>query len=806
MKDRLVAALRASVFVITTLLVVVSLLRLYECYAIASRINSYKVIPVGIFYDIATALSFSAIVLIPINLILYWSPRIGYALLVGICSLYIGASFGLIHYFSITLLPLGADFFGYTWNDIKTTVSSSGGLSPIPVILLIFFIGLFITLCYLPARQKVQNKVPVSASLVIVCLMFLTLLSGVRATSDSYKTDLEYYTILNKTDFFLQKSSQYFKGSLINDFSSPGYPFLHPLKSDSSLDEYFNLKDSLPNIVFILVEGLGRDFTCEDALYGGFTPFLDSLAGKSLFWKNALSNAGRTFGVLPSVLGSLPYGKKGFMSYGNRMPEHHTIISLLKPYGYASHFFYGGNPNFDNQDIFLERQGINYILDETKFPARYSKVNPNHDGFSWGYPDRDVFNRSLEIISEKKAPRIDIYLTLSTHEPFRVPENSFKALFDLKVKSRDSTQQKTYTEYRNIFECLLYTDDVLKEYFAKAANLPDYNNTIFVITGDHRLIPVPAGNKLSRFHVPLLIYSPMLKKAETFRNIIAHSDVTPAILNLLRGKYNIELPHRVAFISSSPMANRDFSSSLDLALIRNKNETLDYVEGKYMLSENRLFEITPTLDLEPVVNEVKRQQLTEKLNIFKEISLFACEQNQLIKATNGPASNVFTFTNEEESYLNTLQAEKLGSDVLYRQARALAVEKKYTECRALARFVLNKSPNYHDARILLARTFAWDGHYDTARYFLKQVLGRSPNYEDGLMASIDVEYWSGNHEQALSISQGISLENVSTELTARKARSLFMMGKKEEAKKMLMQILKTNPEHPLSLDLLAKLQ
>jgi hypothetical protein len=39
--------------------------------------------------------------------------------------------------------------------------------------------------------------------------------------------------------------------------------------------------------------------------------YLDSLIPKSLYWENFVSN-GRTFGALPSILGSLPYGEKDF--------------------------------------------------------------------------------------------------------------------------------------------------------------------------------------------------------------------------------------------------------------------------------------------------------------------------------------------------------------------------------------------------------------------------------------------------------------------------------------------------------------
>ncbi len=805
-KVQLISAIRSFAFVITIFLVVILLLRFYEWYSIGERLDfTYKVFA-GMLYDVLAAFLFGAIIFAPVVLIFLWRPRIGYWLLVALCSLYIITSFSLIQYFSVTLIPLGADFFGYTWNDITTTVSASGGLNAIAMALPVLLIILFIIASDLVTRFKLRDKIPFAFSLLIVLVMLLVGLMGQRASSDAFESDLEYYSYLNKTDFFIHRTFIHFNGVQSEDSSFPRYPFLHTMKKDNSLNTFFNLKDSLPNIVFILIEGLGRDFTCADASYGGFTPFLDSLSQQSLYWKNSLSNAGRTFGVLPSILGSLPYGKNGFMSYGAKMPAHNTLISLLKLSGYTSHFFYGGNANFDNQDIFLEAQGVNYILDETKFPSSYSKMVANSEGFSWGYPDRAVFNRSLEILGKRNAsPRIDIYLTLSTHEPFRVPEDFYKELFDVKLNSIEPGKQKKYIEYRSIFECLLYTDNALKEYFARVASLPGYDNTIFIITGDHRLIPVPADNKLSRFHVPLIIYSPLLKKAETFSNITTHADVTPAILNLLHSKYQIKLPDSVSFISSSEMVSKDFSSSLDLGLIRNKNETMDYIEGKFMLSENRLYEITPTLDLEPIHDDKKLHQLSEKLKAFNGKSLFACERNQLIKETNVGSPNVFKFTKDEEDFFNANEVEKSDADRLFVQARDLAFEKKYSESRALARYILNNSPNYHDARILLARTFAWEGNYDTARYFLRQVLERSPRYEDALMASIDVAYWSDNHEEAYSLCLTIADTLVSVDLTARKARSFFLVGKKKEAREMLQQILKTSPDHQLSRDLLAKL-
>src|SRR5207244_551693 len=80
-------------------------------------------------------------------------------------------------------------------------------------------------------------------------------------------------------------------------------------------------------VVFLGVEGLGRAFSGPNAYLGSFTPFLDELAGQSLYFENFLASQGRTFASLPSILGSLPFAEQGFNSFGSRMPKSLTLLS-----------------------------------------------------------------------------------------------------------------------------------------------------------------------------------------------------------------------------------------------------------------------------------------------------------------------------------------------------------------------------------------------------------------------------------------------------------------------------------------------
>ncbi len=123
--------------------------------------------------------------------------------------------------------------------------------------------------------------------------------------------------------------------------------------------EFFTVDSTRPpNLVFILVEGLGKAFSGPNAYLGSFTPFLDELAGKSLYWENFLASQGRTFAALPSILASLPFAEQGFNELGKRMPRHLSLMSILKHNGYRLKFYIGGDPDFDNERLFLQQQGV----------------------------------------------------------------------------------------------------------------------------------------------------------------------------------------------------------------------------------------------------------------------------------------------------------------------------------------------------------------------------------------------------------------------------------------------------------------
>ncbi|MEI7421194.1 MAG: LTA synthase family protein [Prolixibacteraceae bacterium] len=418
-------------------------------------------------------------------------------------------------------------------------------------------------------------------------------------------------------------------------YLSRDYPFLHPERTPDVLDPFFKAWAEPPSVVFIIVESLGRAYSGNGAYLGSFTPFLDSLMSKGLYWENCLSTSGRTFSVLPSLLASLPFGEKGFNNLGIKMPDHLSLLSLLKNRaGYATSFYYGGDPEFDQMGNFMLHQGIGKIIGEKEFGAEYHKLPASSQGFSWGYGDHEIFRKYLDDLkSRESGQRADVILTIATHNPFLVPDQQYyNDLFEKRMNDTGLTesQKKFNRQYRAQFATILYFDESLRYFFKEFSKLKSFGNTIFVITGDHRMPEIPINTLLDRFHVPLVIYSPLLKQGQRFSSIVTHFDVTPSLLALFKERMNIQLPAVTSWIGHGLDTNTGFRNLHAYPLKRNTGELTDYINGTHFVAGTTLYKVFPDLNIEPEQDPAQLDQLQRKFLNFKSRNLFATKGNHLI--------------------------------------------------------------------------------------------------------------------------------------------------------------------------------
>lgn len=548
----------------------------------------------------------------------------------------------LSHYFVTTLVPLGADLWTYSFADIKQTVGAAGIQWSIVFIMLLVFAACI--LAFLKLKKRFKPTLKFAFIIISICSIaqFFSLAKVVNQLSIS--TEQGNSLAINKSYYFYKQSLLKFfppesdidiyADSYINDTDTSStsfiknfsyvndqlYPFLHNDTLTDVLSPFFKPTNQKPNIVFILVEGLGRAFSNKGAYLGSFTPFLDSVSENSLYWENFLSQSGRTFAVLPSVLGSLPFAENGFLEMKNAIPNNLNLINILASNGYNTGFSYGGNSAFDYMNIFLRKSKIASITDINNFPKSYKQM-PANNNFSWGFGDKELFNFYLSKQKESSVPLLQILLTVSTHSPFLINEQQYyhqKFEQHLQKLGISESQKEDYRNYKNQYSSILYTDDAIKDFIQSYAKRADFNNTVFVITGDHRMPEIPMNTKLDRYHVPFIIYSPLLKRTAKFSSVSAHVDIAPTILAWLQKSYQVKIPKQNSFIGTGLDTARAFRNTHQYAFMQTKEGVNALIQGNYFLEQESFFELNSNFSLTTISDETIKSKLKTTLEQIKQ--------------------------------------------------------------------------------------------------------------------------------------------------------------------------------------------
>lgn len=554
----------------------------------------------------------------------------------GVWSAITLAQFGLTGYFLITRVPLGADLFSYSWNEIKT--AAAGGYQPEPALVAAeaaALAALWLVLIWrignrerLPSGRATAAIFTLGIALLLLAPHELPLAAETEYVHDLRLPKLAAFFDNNRgaiaSDLLLATSADRLRkglpagGPILGfDYLDPRYPFLHAEQTPDVLGADFPDSEGRapPNFVFVIVEGLGRSFSGPGATLGSFTPFLDRLAARSLYFENFLSGQGRTFAVLPTVFGSLPYGKDGFAALRDRMPDQATLLSILKQQGYRTRFFCGWDPDFDNETGFLRRQGVDEIYGVHDFGRR-----PPAQGY-WGFEDDALVSFVLAHEGHPPfGPFVDIVQTITMHTPYWFPGQGHyyprleRRLDELGIPTN---RRGRYREQRAIYTSILYTDDALRRYFREAAKQPWFRNTIFLITGDHRLPEIPEGEWIDRYHVPLIIYSPMLTKAGLIKAVSSQFDITPSILAFLSKNYGLRSPPQVTWVGSGLDLGTTFRNVHEIPLKQTKATFNAFIHGRWALSRDTLYRLYDGLDAEPVQNGEMRAELQMRFRAFR---------------------------------------------------------------------------------------------------------------------------------------------------------------------------------------------
>ncbi|MCB0349324.1 MAG: sulfatase-like hydrolase/transferase [Bdellovibrionales bacterium] len=279
------------------------------------------------------------------------------------------------------------------------------------------------------------------------------------------------------------------------------------------------------NVVVILLESFATEFWGIANNGEGYTPFLDSLAKDGLFFRNNFANGRKSIEAVPAIVFGLPslmdhpLAKSKF-----QFNTWHGIGEQLSNSGYHTSFFHAAENGSMYFDAVAALAGFNEFYPLERYPKP-----EDTDGY-WGIYDEPFLQYMIKEIDTFKKPFFSMVFTLSSHQPYPIPEQ-----YKNKFKKGPTA----------LHESIGYTDYALEQFFNEAKKHDWYKDTLFIITGDHtQMSPsVDYATMLGRYMVPLLIYHPSQKLSANTNKVVQHSDILPTILDYL----NVPQPQTTLF-------------------------------------------------------------------------------------------------------------------------------------------------------------------------------------------------------------------------------------------------------------------
>ncbi len=313
------------------------------------------------------------------------------------------------------------------------------------------------------------------------------------------------------------------------------------------------------NVVILILESFGKEYSGLFNGNEGYTPFLDSLYNQGLTFTNSFATGRKSIDAMPSILAGIPYLTDHFFMgmYSNNKVN--SIASLLKTKGYYTAFYHGapngsmGFLHFSRLAGFQDYFGMTEYCNDQSFNGM-----ADYDGH-WAIWDEEFLQFYAKSMGEIPQPFVTACFTASSHNPFRIP---------------DRYKDQFHEGPQPITKCVQYSDNALRLFFDALKKYPWFENTLFVITADHTNQNISREYTTDRnvFKVPILFYQPGGKLKKMSDKLFCQTDIMPTILDLL----NYDQPY-VAF------GNSYFNASDTAGYVINFSEPL------YQISKGRFF-------------------------------------------------------------------------------------------------------------------------------------------------------------------------------------------------------------------------
>ena len=364
--------------------------------------------------------------------------------------------------------------------------------------------------------NKVLMRVPVT---LMHIALFAPLLLAIRGgvSESTMNVGHAYFT----SDQFLNHSAVNPGFSLLSSISktsdySEWYDYLDEERRSEVFQGLYDTSDSVndtllnttrPNVMILVMEGMGGDFVNAISGMKDVTPNLDSLIKESVFFSNCYAGSFRTDRGLVCVMNGHPgLPKTSIMKLPVKSAALPSIPGKLAEQGYTTYFTYGGDINFTNMNSWLYQAGFQNVTSGADFTPSERHTN------AWGVNDDITFSHLLEEVRDcRDSLWFKGFLSLSSHEPFEVP---YHRLSD------------------KITNSFAYTDSCLGAFVDSLRTLPVWDNLLLVITPDHGFRYPQQGFAFDPHvhHIPVLWLGGAVREPRVIDRFTAQSDMAATIL------------------------------------------------------------------------------------------------------------------------------------------------------------------------------------------------------------------------------------------------------------------------------------
>ena len=620
-------------------------------------------------YDTLVLMLCSIILVVPMSLLSLIHTKTAAVLIRIFALLFVFGNLALTHYFLTNQSVLNSFVFQFSMSDLFTIAANEFTMERAGLWIADFLILAATTylLFFLPRSRKQTSTRSRMILFCTYCVLAFLSLANVRFTFKSlnyFKTNFEYllgnnkymfmYRSITNTDTYneylgfrkevvLTSAQEFQKANPDFHYTSQEYPLIHDEPYKNVLGPFFREDTIHPNVVIIICESLSSSFCGPGSAFGNLTPFANNLIKQGLYWENFLSNADRTFGALPNILASLPFGynSRGFINAGEKdskdYPDHTSLIRLLKLNGYSTHFYYGGWGYFDKTSFFLESDGIDQIITESDFDTSLFKLGMNGDKTKedvWGYNDMDMFDQSLRTMDKYKpeGPYLNIYQTLSFHSPFNLIKKEYASSEFLNKRMKEAGVSDSIRKYMapEMIASLIFADDALKDFMQQSAKRGEYQNTIFIITGDHAIPFHIQDDMIEEYRIPLIIWSPLLKATRKFKGVCSHIDILPSLLGLLQDNYGQSFPETKHWIGYGLDTSTEFRTQRFVPLNIFNRDGARFLFRDELICADQVYKITRDKKFVPADTSI----VNSAASLFRHymiLNRYVCQENKIWK-------------------------------------------------------------------------------------------------------------------------------------------------------------------------------